>query len=600
MGDLLSGLRDLGHTRRRSDGELLRRILVHFKPHRRAVLAVAGAIVLGAMVETALPLLLARGVDWLQTAATPSKLLGLVGFILLATVTSWACHYVRQRETARIVGNVVLRLQQQAFAAVLRQDMSFFDTRKSGQIASYVTADTQAFASVITLGVNFLGQLVLVALVAAVLVHVHPALALAALGMSVLLIIAALGFRKLGRATTRQARSILATVNALVQESIRAILIAKNFRREERVYERFQQSNAQLYTVSLRQGFVFASIMPILNVLTGMGLGLVIYVGSRAVLSGDATAGQWFLATQLLGVLWLPLTEVASFWSQFQLGLAAAERVFDLLEQQPRVVQRGDRLPPRFTGRIEFKNVRFGYGSQADVFQGLDLVVSAGEKVGLVGHTGSGKTSLTRLLARFYEFSEGEVLVDGHDVREFELGAYRRQLGIVPQHPMLLNGTILDNIRYVRPEATEQEVAAITASIGAGQWMAAFPDGLATAVGENGRNLSLGQRQLVALARVLLLDPAIVILDEATASVDPLTEVQIHESLRSVLAGRTAVVIAHRLSTVRGLDRIVALRQGHIIEQGTHDGLLAQGGYYAELYEKFYRHQEVHYEPPAA
>ena len=597
MADLFSGLRDLDRTRRESDAELLRRILVHVRPYRGVVLLVAAVIVVSSVWETALPLLITHGIDHLHSTATSSSTLaGLVALILVGVLLAWLCNWVRQRQIGRLIGAVVLQLQRQTFAAVLRQDMSFFDRRPSGQIASYITADTQAFASVVTLGVNFLGQLVLVALVAVVLVCVHPSLAAVVLGISILLVAAALMFRNLGRTTTRHARRILATVNALVQESIRAIAIAKNFRQEERVYDRFRRVNTQLYDVSLRQGLVFASIHPMLNILTGLGLCLILYEGGRTVLSGETTAGQWFLAMQILGVLWLPLMEIASFWSQFQLGLAAAERVFDLLEQPPRVVQIGAVVPPRLAGHIEFKAIRFGYGGQSEVFRDFHLDIAGGEKVGLVGHTGSGKTSLTRLLARFYEFAEGEVLVDGHDIRSFDLAAYRRQIGLVPQHPTLFHGTILENIRYVRPGATESEVAAIASRIGSGRWLDAFPDGLATSVGESGWSLSMGQRQLVALARVLLLDPAIVILDEATASVDPLTEREIYESLKLVLEDRTAVVIAHRLSTVRELDRIVALRQGNIIEQGTHDELLARGGYYAELYETFYRHQETDYE----
>jgi ABC-type multidrug transport system fused ATPase/permease subunit len=278
------------------------------------------------------------------------------------------------------------------------------------------------------------------------------------------------------------------------------------------------------------------------------------------------------------------------------LGLAASERVFALVDAEPRVVQTDDQPAPRLHGRIEFRDVDFRYTDKEQVLRDFCLDIQAGETLALVGHTGAGKSSLGKLVARFYEFQDGQLLVDSRDIRTLNLNSYRRQLGFVPQAPFLFAGTVADNIRYGRPEAGDEEVLAAAHSVGGGDWLDALPQGLGTELGEDGRGISMGQRQLVALARVLLQNPAIVILDEATASVDPLTEAQIQEGLDVVLKDRTAIVIAHRLSTIKAADRIIVLKQGQTIEEGDHDALMARGGHYAELYNTYFRHQSPDYE----
>src|SRR5690606_18739212 len=300
---------------------------------------------------------------------------------------------------------------------------------------------------------------------------------------------------------------------------------------------------------------------------------------------------------QSVMMFWLPLTSIASFWSQFQQGLSAAERVFALIDAEPRVRQHDPTPVGRLAGRVEFRDVTFAYVPGQPVLRNFSLTIEAGQTVALVGHTGAGKSTLGKLIARFYEFSGGQILVDGRDIRTVTLDSYRRQVGVVPQSPFLFSGTVADNIAYPRPGATAREVEAAAAAVAGGDWVDALPDGLATEVGEHGAALSTGQRQLVALARLLLQDPAMVILDEATASVDPLTEAQIQEGLDVVLKGRTAIVIAHRLSTIEHADRIIVLDHGRIVESGDHRSLLAAGGPYCAVYNAYFRHQSPDYQP---
>ncbi|HEY6410627.1 MAG TPA: ABC transporter ATP-binding protein [Ktedonobacteraceae bacterium] len=597
MGFIMDGLDAETYDRKYTDRQLIARIIGYFRPQLSVMLFVALLVVLASLMDTAFPLLIARSLDTLTTTSSTQAIVVLVIIILITGILSWTFNFLRQRYTARSVGNVVLDLQQDAFGAIVARDMSFYDEYPSGKIVSRVTSDTEQFATVVTLTLNLLSQSLLFFLIAGVLFYINTRLALLALTITPAIVVIALGFRWLARRTTQRSQRSLARVNANVQEAISGITVAKNFRQEQNMYDEFKKVNEQSYHVNVRSGFVYNGVFPLLFLVANVGTTIVVYFGGLNVLDGTISAGEWFLFVQSIGILWFPLTSIASFWSQFQLGLSASERVFALIDAEPRVQQVDNQPVPRLAGQIEFKDMFFQYTEQQTVLAGFNLVINAGETVALVGHTGAGKSSLGKLVARFYEFQGGELLIDGRDIRSFDLQAYHRQLGIVPQAPFLFSGTVADNIRYARPEALDEEIEIVAQNIGWGDWLEALPDGLNTEVGEEGKALSMGQRQLVALARVLLQDPSIIILDEATASVDPLTEAQIQEGLDLVLENRTAIIIAHRLSTIRHADRIIVLSRGTIVEEGNHDLLMQQGGHYAQLYNTYFRHQSPDYRP---
>ncbi|MEJ2749899.1 MAG: ABC transporter ATP-binding protein, partial [Anaerolineae bacterium] len=416
-----------------------------------------------------------------------------------------------------------------------------------------------------SLTMNLLSQLLLVVILAAWLFSINVYLTLLLIGMTPLAVAIALSFRKIAREVTQRARRVTAKINAQIQESVSGIVVAKSFRQEQAIYNTFDENNKQGYQVGLRRGITLVSIFPIMGLASGLGTALLVYAGGLATrpgsalgaVSGGVSPGDWYLYMQTVGFFWWPMMNVASFWSQFQDGLSAAERVFALIDLEPKVKQVASEPVGRLNGRIQFQHVKFSYTDKEVVLPDFSLDIAAGETLALVGHTGAGKSSIAKLITRFYEFQDGLLLVDGRDVRTFDLGQYRQQIGLVPQEPFLFSGTVRDNIRYGRPTANDDEVQAAAMHISQGEWLLSLPDGLDTDVGERGSSLSMGQRQLVALARVILKDPAIFILDEATASVDPFTEMQIQEGLEAIMEERTAVVIAHRLSTVKSADRIV-------------------------------------------
>lgn len=589
MAALTRGLEAEKFDRAYDDRALVARILGYFRPHKTKVIIVTIAIFLMAGLGALLPIVIAGSLN-AGSEDTVFPLL-LVALVFVAGVVTWALAGIRRYLTAQVIADVVTAMRDDAFDAAMRQDLSFFDEYSTGRIVSRITSDTQEFGEVVTIATDVINQLATAFILILVLIGIDWRLTLAVLSMTPVVAFVALAFRRLARDVTRQSSRALAEVNKAIQEAVSGIRVAKNYRQEAAIYGEFMLVNDQSYRINVRRAFVLANIFPTLNALAGLGTAMLVYFGGRSAVAGAISIAAWYLFVVTVERFWFPVTNLSAFWSQFQAGLAATERVFGLIDAESSVIQTGSAVVGHLEGDIRFEHVFFRYSSQEQVLNDFTLHIRPGESVALVGHTGAGKSSIIKLIARFYEFQEGRIFVDGHNIREVDLGSYRRQLGIVSQVPFLFAGTVADNIRYACPEATDEQIESMARRIGHGEWLETLPDGINSEVGERGGRLSMGQRQLVALTRVLVQAPSIFILDEATASVDPFTESQIQQALDLIMANSTAIIIAHRLSTVRSADRIIVLQKGRIIEEGNHRALMRSGGHYAELYDTYFRHQ---------
>jgi len=590
-----SGLNDEKYDRQYTDRQLVARIAEYFKSEARRLTTVSVLVVIIAFIGAALPIAVSRMVDLLKQQPT-NQAIGLVGLTLLGIAFGiWGLNWARRALVIRSVGDVVLKLRSDAFHAAAEHDLSFYDQFSSGRIVSRITSDTNDFGQLVVIVTDVGAQFIQAVVLGVVLYRTEWHMALLMTAFLPIIFGISMGFRAMARRVTKRGMQAMAEVNSTIKETVSGISIAKNFRQEESIFGTFDSANQQSYRVNIQRGFVLSLVFPTLNALGGIFVAILVYTGGMSIEAGMVTAGAWYLFIISLDQFFFPVLNLSAFWAQIQSGLSAAERVYALIDADPNVLQKDEQGVSRLKGEIHFKDMDFRYTENEPILTHFNLLVKPGENLALVGHTGAGKSSIAKLIARFYEFQSGALTIDGRDIRSFDLQSYRRQLGIVSQVPFLFSGTIADNIRYAKPDVPDAEMLEMARRIGEGEWLETLPDGLKTEVGERGARLSMGQRQLVALMRVLVQRPSIFILDEATASIDPFTEWQIQQALNLILENSTSILIAHRLSTVKAADRIVVMDRGNIIEEGNHESLLADGGHYADLYNTYFRHQSLAY-----
>ena len=592
-----AGLNEEKYDRQYTDRQLLARIVDYFKPQATRLAWVSVLVVVIAATGAALPVVVGRIVDMLRSQPS-TQVITLVGIALVIVgVASWGLNWLRRSLVVRAVGDVVLDLRTRAFRAAAEHDLSFYDQFSSGRIVSRIASDTNDFGQLVVIVTDIVLQILQAIILGVILFRTEWHLALLLFAFMPFIFAVAAGFRAAARRVTKRGMQAMADVNAAIKETVSGISIAKNFRQEESIFHIFDASNQTSYQVNIRRGFVLSLVFPTLNALGGIFVGILIYAGGLSAAQGVVSIGAWYLFLMSLDQFFFPILNLSAFWAQIQSGLSAAERAFALIDADPNVQQIEHRDVPPLKGEVCFENIYFRYTDNEPVLSDFNLFIKPGETLAFVGHTGAGKSSIAKLIARFYEFQSGKLTIDGYDIRTFDLQQYRRQLGIVSQVPFLFSGTVADNISYAVPDVTEDEMLAIARNIGNGDWLETLPNGLQTEVGERGARLSMGQRQLIALMRVLMQKPAIFILDEATASIDPFTEWQIQQALNLILSKSTSILIAHRLSTVKAADRIVVMEKGRIIEEGNHIALLKRGGHYATLYNTYFRHQSLDYRP---
>lgn len=590
-----AGLNDEKYDRQYTDRVLAGRMVNYFSTQIKRLVYASVTIIALAFIGAALPIVVSRMVDLIQAQPTITSIVWAGAALVFVGIGLWGLNWLRRSLIVRAVGDVVLDMRTRAFRAAAEHDLSFYDQFSSGRIVSRITSDTNDFGQLVVIITDVAAQMFQAVIIAVVLFRTEWRLALLLIGFLPIIFAIAAGFRAMARRVSKRGMKAMSDVNAAIKETISGISIAKNFRQEESIFKSFDESNQQSYHVNVQRGFVLSLVFPVLNAVGGIFVGVLVYVGGMSAAKGMVSIGAWYLFIMSLDQFFFPVLNLTSFWAQIQGGLSAAERVFALIDADPNVIQNEKQDVPRLKGEINFEHLYFRYSDKEAVLTDFNLLIQPGENLALVGHTGAGKSSIAKLIARFYEYQQGRLLVDGRDLRTFDLTQYRRQLGIVSQVPFLFSGSVMDNIRYAAPGVPEEEMRKLARRIGDGEWLETLPDGLHTEVGERGNRLSMGQRQLVALMRVLVQNPAIFILDEATASVDPFTEWQIQQALNLILKNTTSILIAHRLSTVKAADRIVVMQKGTIIEEGSHAGLLNQNGHYAELYNTYFRHQSLAY-----
>jgi ABC-type multidrug transport system fused ATPase/permease subunit len=596
---LYAGLMAEEHKRRYSDRELFIRYIKRITPFKKSVIRIAIFIVISALADIFSPLLLGYGVD--ELAKTNPNFLLIISATLVYIflyVIIWVMFFMQYWEMSRFVPSFSQKLRLDIFDKLQEQDMSFFDKEQTGGLNTRVTNDVGDFGNITFLIVETVGNLILSGLTFAILVWLNFNLALITLASVPLILLIMFSLRKLARIVSRAYRKSLDNVNIAMVELVEGIHVCKSYSQEVIVSERFNDINKKYFKTGFRLTAVTHLWRRLLGILSTLTFIIIMYVGGQLVFNNVISPGSVFIFYLYLPRFFRPIMVLATFFPQFSTGMAAYERILGVLDSKPFVTQFPNaRDVGELEGEIEFENVDFSYKNDEWVFKGLNLKIKKGEKLAIVGHTGSGKTSLVSLLARYYEFQGGSIKIDGIDIRNMKLESYRKNIGIVQQDVFLFSGTIEENIRYGRRDASEEDLEKAVTAVHAEELIEYLPEGFQTQVGERGKGVSVGQRQLISFARALLTNPKILILDEATSSVDAYTEAIIQEALEVLLADRTSIIIAHRLSTIINADRIIVMDHGQIVEEGAHESLLLQGGKYAQLYKKYFEHQNLDWQP---
>ncbi|HEY3766114.1 MAG TPA: ABC transporter ATP-binding protein [Gaiellales bacterium] len=574
-------------SERRHDGRV--RTLWRFvTPYRRRSILAAFTLIVATVTSVAGPVVAKEVIDAGISRGRYDIVVLWVAVFVVVVVAGWAATAAQSYLTSWVGEHVLADLRVAVFAHVQRLDLGFFERTPAGVVISRLTNDIDAMNSMITDGPTTLVQNTLTLIgSAAVLLVLDWRLALATLTVFPAMAVGTVIFRSYSARAYRRTRERMGDVTASLQEDISGVRVVQAFRRERANYHRFVAVNDS-YRAANVQTVNYASIyFPFVSLLSAVATAVVLGYGGLLVFHGQLSPGALFAFIGLLSNFFDPVQQLSQFYQTLLAATAALDKVVEVLHTETAMADAPTaQTLPQIVGRVEFDDVRFAYApGAAEVLHGVSFVAEPGQTVALVGHTGAGKSTVVKLLTRFYDPTAGRVLIDGHDVRDLTAVSLRSQLGIVPQESFLFSGTVRSNIAFGRPEASLDDVVAAAEAVGADAFIRALPDGYDTEIQERGARLSIGQRQLVAFARALLADPRILILDEATSSVDIPTEARIEEALETLLRGRTAFVVAHRLSTIRRADVIIVLEHGQVIEAGTHRQLIERRGRYYALYD---------------
>ena len=569
------------------DGRVVRRFLSYVRPYRRRLYVAIASVLVFTGAQLAIPLVIREAIDkaLMVDGGNAAFLTGAVAIFAAVIVVNYGANWLQDHLVGLTGEQVIFDLRRAMYAHLQNVALTFMEKTEVGRMMSRLQGDVNSLQEFLENSITALGDLVLLVGIVVIMLALDFELGLLTLSVVPTLFFVRLIWLPRARRAFRRAREMNSITNGALAEGIHAVRTVQGMRREAVNFELYEDKAKENLRAHLRAAKFAQAMVPIVDTLTGAAMGIVVVVGGSMVLDNALDIGVMVAFLFYVQRFFDPIRSLTIQYSVMQRAMASGQRIFEVLDVPLAITDKPDAIDPEtIEGRIEFRDVTFGYAKNQPVLKNISFTVAPGETVALVGPTGSGKTSITALLHRFYEIWDGNVMIDGRDVRDYTKASLGRHVAMVLQDPFLFTGTIFENIRYRTEHASREDVERAAWAVGAQDFIAQLPDGYDTMLEQQGRNLSLGQRQLLSFARALVADAKILVLDEATANIDSYTERQIQIALARLLEGRTAIVIAHRLATVRGANRIIVLKEGCIVETGTHESLIAEGGLYASLY----------------